>query len=353
MNRKKLLLVPMIIIVLFLVANKASAQSEIPVEATISIGDADFQVGDPVPITLSVVHPDDYQVIFPQLDANWGEFIVQGQSPASTSTNGDGTSTTTQVVDARLFAPGEYDTPPVAITVTDGTGELAEVIAQSAVVTISSVLVEGDTELRDIKPQAELPYLNLLPWIVAAVVFAVIFGLILFAWRKRRARLALAAVDTRLPHEIALDELARINGLGLPKDGRFKEHYTLVSDCIRLYMERTYEIPVLERTTSEIQVNLKSKNIFTEVSRHFVSILDVSDLVKFSKFQPDIASAGHLIDDARQLVIETKPIVVEASSNGTASTTSDTSIVSTSDASQASLEGFSTNGAYQQSEVGA
>ena len=32
---------------------------------------------------------------------------------------------------------------------------------------IGAVLVEGDSQLRDIKPQAELPYLNLLPWIIA------------------------------------------------------------------------------------------------------------------------------------------------------------------------------------------
>jgi hypothetical protein len=343
----------MVIIVLLLAANKASAQSEIPVEATISIDDSNFQVGDPVAITLSVVHPDNNQVILPQLDANWGEFVVRSQSPASTSTNGDGTSTTTQVFDARLFAPGEFNTPPLEITVTDDTGQLAQVIAEPATVAISSVLVESDTELRDIKPQVDLPYLNLLPWVIAAVLLAALFGLILFAWRKRRAKLALATVDTRLPHEIALDELGMIRGLGLPEDGRFKEHYTLVSDCIRLYMERTYDIPVMERTTGEIQVNLKAKNISREVARHFVTVLDESDLVKFSKFQPDIASAYHLIDDASQLVIETKPIVVEDSSNGAAITAPDTSIVSTSALDQASPKGFSTNGAYQQSEVGA
>jgi hypothetical protein len=252
-----------------------------------------------------------------------------------------------------LFAPGEFNTPPLEITVTDDTGQLAQVIAEPATVAISSVLVEGDTELRDIKPQVDLPYLNLLPWVIAAVLLAALFGLILFAWRKRRAKLALATVDTRLPHEIALDELGMIRGLGLPEDGRFKEHYTLVSDCIRLYMERTYDIPVMERTTGEIQVNLKAKNISREVARHFVTVLDESDLVKFSKFQPDIASAYHLIDDASQLVIETKPIVVEDSSNGAAITAPDTSIVSTSVLDQASPKGFSTNGAYQQSEVGA
>ncbi len=55
--------------------------------------------------------------------------------------------------------------------------------------------------------------------------------------------MALAAVDNRLPHEIALDDLTRIGQLGLPEQNRFKEHYTLVSDTIRIYIERTQGVP--------------------------------------------------------------------------------------------------------------
>jgi hypothetical protein len=68
--------------------------------------------------------------------------------------------------------------------------------------------------------------------------------------------------------------------LGLPESGHFKEHYTLVSDCIRVYMERTFQIPVLERTTSEIRSSLKGTAITPDVSRKFLFLLDESDLVK-------------------------------------------------------------------------
>jgi hypothetical protein len=133
-------------------------------------------------------------------------------------------------------------------------------------------------------------------------------------WRRRRnSSLAQETIDNRLPHEVALDELERIGKLGLPESGHFKEHYTLVSDCIRVYIERTFQIPVLERTTSEIRYRLKSTEMPPDVSQIFVLLLDESDLVKFSKFTPDTTIAAQLIETGRQIVIATKPVIETSS----------------------------------------
>ncbi len=78
------------------------------------------------------------------------------------------------VYDTRLFAPGAFVTPPLAYTVTDGTGNLFEFTAQPVSVNVTSVLVEGDTELRDIKPQAEIPAATWLYLLVGGLALAVI-----------------------------------------------------------------------------------------------------------------------------------------------------------------------------------
>ncbi|MGW8225424.1 MAG: hypothetical protein ACWGOY_06820, partial [Anaerolineales bacterium] len=260
-------------------------------------------------------HPPGYQVILPQLDSNWGDFLVQSQSAGETVPNPDGTETTTQVIDARLFSPGEFTTPPLTITVSDQAGELSYVSADPIPVSITSVLVEGDTELRDIKPQAVLPYVNYLPWIAGFIALFALTAGAAFLIRRRKIQQSLAVVDNRLPHEVALDELDQIEQLDLPKSGRFKEHYTLVSDCIRLYMEKTYQFPVLERTTGEIRSNLKRTNVSKEIGNDFIALLDESDLVKFSKFRPDIHSAQQLLQDSRQLVEKTKSIIPQNETN--------------------------------------
>lgn len=304
-------IIPLLAATIFVLAAPLAASAESLVTASLSADSGEFTVGDPVNMTLSINHPPGYQVILPQLDGNWGDFLVQSQSAGTTITNPDGTETTTQVIDARLFSPGDFTTPALTITVSDESGQLSYISAEPIQVSISSVLVEGDTALRDIKPQAALPYVDYLPWIAGILVLALISGGVFFWYRRRRARLAVAAADNRLPHEVAFDELDRVEQLDLPRLGRFKEHYTLVSDCIRLYMEKTYQFPVLERTTGEIRIDLKRTKVSSEVAKEFISLLDESDLVKFSKFRPDIHSAQQILQNSRQIVELTKPIILE------------------------------------------
>ena len=73
-----------------------------------------------------------------------------------------------------------------------------------------------------------------------------------------RGRGAAAPVDTRPLHQIALEELHRIDALDLPSQSRFKEHYTLVTDCIRRYLERAFDTRALDRTTGELRTALES-----------------------------------------------------------------------------------------------
>lgn len=304
-------IIPLLVIGVVSLAASASAKAESLVSAELTVEDGEYTVGDPLPLLLSVNHPAGHQVLQPQLDASWGDFLVNSQSAGTTITNPDGSETTNLLIDARLFSPGTYNSPPLTITVSDAAGQLTETTAQPVSVDIASVLVEGDADLRDIKPQAALPYIDYLPWIAGVGALALGMGGLYFIYRRQRSQLALAAVDNRLPHEVAFDELNRVEDLKLPHAGRFKEHYTLVSDCIRVYMEKTYQFPVLERTTGEIKANLKRTMVSNEIANQFIDLLDESDLVKFSKFTPDVASARRLLVQGREIVEITKPVTVE------------------------------------------
>ncbi|MCJ7534354.1 MAG: hypothetical protein MUO57_02335 [Anaerolineales bacterium] len=304
-------IIPLLVIGVVSLAAAASAKAESLVSAELTLEDGEYTVGDPLPLLLSVNHPAGHQVLQPQLDASWGDFLVNSQSAGTTITNPDGSETTNLLIDARLFSPGTYNSPPLIITVSDAVGQLTETTAQPVSVDIASVLVEGDADLRDIKPQAALPYIDYLPWIAGVGALALGMGGLYFIYRRQRSQLALAAVDNRLPHEVAFDELNRVEDLKLPHAGRFKEHYTLVSDCIRVYMEKTYQFPVLERTTGEIKANLKRTMVSNEIANQFIDLLDESDLVKFSKFTPDVASARRVLVQGREIVEITKPVTVE------------------------------------------
>ncbi len=313
---KKFLYIPMLILIALSVVIPTTALANGEIEANLTIqGGEEMTVGDPILLTLSITHPEDYQVIPVTLDTAWGDFHTQSITPTSSVSNPDGTATTTQLIDVRLFTPGTFTTPPMSVSLSDPGGNLVEVVVLPVDVTIYSVLIDGDSNLRDIKPQAELPYRNLLPWIILGTVTLFLTAIGLVWWRRRKMKLALAPVDNRLPHEIALDELARIEKMDLPRFHRFKEHYTMISDTVRIYMERTYHIPVLERTTSEIRTSFRHAEVSKEISGRFVTFLDDCDLVKFSKFRPDETSAYQILTKARQIIEDTKPEYQDAAEN--------------------------------------
>jgi hypothetical protein len=314
MTGNRSILLPLVLIVALFIAGVASAQEE--VTAALLAPEEAATVGDPLDLTLVVTHPAGYQVIAPEMGDQWGDFLIHSQSAATTAANADGTETTIIVFDGRLFAPGEFNTPPLPVSVTDGTGQLLEVIAAPTTVTINSVLVEGDSDLRDIKPQIDLPFFNLLPWLAGGLLLAVLAGGGYWFWQRRQARLALAAIDNRLPHEVALDELARIAALGLPEQGRFKEHYSLVADTVRLYLERRYGVPLMERTTGEIVAELQGTTMDRGLQRRVSNFLQESDLVKFADIVPTEADAYELIAQGQMIVEATIPVVADSDQTG-------------------------------------
>lgn len=312
------IIIAVLAVVTLVIGLATAALAQGAIETTLTAAPAEATVGDPVSLTLSVTHPTGYFVIAPQLDAQWGDFTVAGQSAATTTANGDGTETTTVVYDARLFAPGAYSTPPLTYTVTDGAGNLFEFTAQPVSVNVASVLTDGDTELRDIKPQAELPTATWLYLLGGGLALAALAGGLV--WLARRRRPAVATADTRTPYERALDDLAGAERLNLPAEGRFNEHYTLVSESVRRYMGLTYHIPVLERTTAEIQHDLQTAAIDPTLRRRFVSFLQDSDVVKFANFRPTMADAAAHLAEARAIVETAQataaPLVPSANGRG-------------------------------------
>lgn len=269
--------------------------------ATITTDAQNVTVGDPVMLTVSVTHPEGSVVLFPELEANWGDFIVRSQSAPQTVDNGDGTSVTSQQIDARLFAPGDFQTPPLAITIADTAGNLSETAVPSLPLTVQSVLVEGDTELRDIKPQANLPLPALWPYLAAGLAGTAVFAFVLF---RRQQKLA---VDNRLPHEKALDALAVIDKQGYARNGRYKEQYAAVSDTLRTYFETITNVPFTDRTTAEIRYDLAAGPLNLGDAQRLLLLLEDADWVKFAKVTPTAHEAERLTQEARQLVLDTKP----------------------------------------------
>jgi hypothetical protein len=308
MNTKKLSLTLIAIALLVLLALPAHAAGDVQVGLTADR--AELSVGDPVLLTLAVTHPAGYKIIVPQLPPAWGPFEVRSQSPTTVEANGDGTETTRQTIEVTLFDLGEFQTPELVLTVSDGAGGLAEAAVPPVTLAVVPTLAEDDAELRDIKPQAGLAVPPAWPWVALGLLLAVAVALAGW-WLVRRAKdksfLPVPVADNRLPWQAAYDELRRIEGLDLPGQGDFKEHYSLVTDCLRAYLEAQFGLRATDRTTSELRLVLRHSDLASQHTRRFLDLFSVSDLVKFAKLTPDLAVARRLTAEARLLIDDTRP----------------------------------------------
>jgi len=268
-------------------------------------------VGDPIRLRLEVNHPADSTVELPLLGTEWDGFEVIEQTELETIDNEDGTATSGQDIVITLFEPGQFQTPPLVVTHHKADGSTEELAAPLISVRITSVLTDV-AYLRDIKPQAELPEPSIWPLVTGSLLTTLLLtGLLAGAalwlyhrWRTRPApaEIPLSVIDTRPPEVIALAELDRIEAMNLPTQNRIKEHYSLVANCLRFYIEGRYNIPALEQTTTELRAAFRRSTISMQDVAAFMTIFSESDLVKFARYNPSLDEINSLVGRARTVV---------------------------------------------------
>ena len=265
----------------------------------------EITIGDPVKLQATAIYPAGYQVLFPDLPEKWGSFEVRSQIRTPARSNPDGSETAVQSIQIALFGTGSFETPEYSVTLRDEAGRIQTVLAPPITLTVLPVLPPGTLQLKDIKPQASLPWIVAWPVLPAGALFLGLVGLLIYLtakwvriWRRRVS----VRVDTRSPYEVAQDELVQIQRLDLPGEGRIKEHYTMVSDSVRRYLERAYEVAATDLTTDEVRRALRSSAINSEDSRDVISLLGDCDLVKFTALEPGADTAREMTERARELV---------------------------------------------------
>ncbi len=286
---------------------------------------------DEVTLTLEVTYPDDYTAVVHRLPEKWSpEFEVREQTPAQTVSNGDGTKTTSQTIRVVAFGRGKVQTPDLTISVRGPDGTVDQASPLPVEIIVGSVLPGPDAELEDIRPQADIstPLLEQPESRAAAAVIAIaalsLLGYLLYRRFRGQDGADLQVVDTRTPWEIAIDELDRIERLDLPEDGRFKLHYTLVADAMRIYVQAMYlrdvsPIDAIDMTTDEIWTALRRSSLNHDDARQVNELLQEADIVKFAKFTPSVTQAYEASGQARYIVEVTRPQFQEEepSQNGT------------------------------------
>jgi hypothetical protein len=210
----------------------------------------------------------------------------------------------------RPFAVGEIALPPIVVAYTVGDGETRELRLTSATLTVQSIRPDGaqSLELYGLRDVADLPRdWTWLSWAggVAAAAALMAWALMLLLRRRRPVP---APVEAPVPPGMwALLELERRSRLPVCQTGPAKTIYSMVSEVVRLYMQRRWHIPAIDMTTRECLNALAGRGLDDQLLQWMRHFLDECDLVKFTPHPIARERWATVWNDAKLIVQHTTP----------------------------------------------
>ena len=166
------------------------------------------------------------------------------------------------------------------------------------------------TDIKDIE-RAPIWWWGIIRWILLGLLIAglAVGGYYLWRWIESKRKPEEEEINPELlrpADEVALEKLDEIKAAKIWKDGKVKEYQTDLTDVVREYIGRRFEVHSTEKTSDETLREMKpliEKDLYTRLS----NMLQLADLVKFAKWHttPDENEQGLLT--AYDFVNDTKP----------------------------------------------
>ena len=181
--------------------------------------------------------------------------------------------------------------------------------------------IAGAADIRTTEWSLSERFIQWLPWILA-VISAI--GLSVWVIRKWRARepsqekeAPLESIPTEPAHLIALRDLERIESDAIWANGDVKKHHSNTSEALRRYLEGRFEFRALERSTEEIKRGIPNLPLLSEDAETLLNVLELTDLVKFAKWNPTADDHIRVVKRAIRFVEQTLPNLEATESNST------------------------------------
>ncbi|MBI2518909.1 MAG: hypothetical protein HYV97_00765 [Bdellovibrio sp.] len=219
----------------------------------------------------------------------------------------DGRKTVSQWYKLQADLVGSYILPALELQYKNSKGVDESIKSSEIFVEVESVLSKDKTapkDIRDIKPIILSP--PIWPYyLVVTVLVLLLIAVGIYFFKKLRKKNSKDA-PTIPAHQIALDAL-----INLPKKPLKLYAFTL-SEIIRVYFEKTFLLPVTDRTIEEIRREIATVSLLSEMQRmKFMAILEKTDLIKFTDIIILDADCESLIQMTRQFVIDTMPQTIQ------------------------------------------
>jgi len=269
-------------------AMNASAQN---ITADAKLDSLTIRIGDQTKLRLIVHQPAKEKVNFPNLTDTISGKVPIVSSRMDTVINKDNKEQITVIKSYTItsFDQGTYTVPSYNI------GSAAGVLTTPQLtLMVQTIKVDTTKAIYDIKQPITVSYTFLdwflaHSWILSLAIALIGGGIILYLYFKNRTKVVkeIKVVEPAVPaHVLALTKLQQLRERKLWQQEAVKEYHSELTDILREYLEKRYEVKTHERTTEEIIASLKHMAISNEYRVKLNEVLTLADLVKFAKAKP-------------------------------------------------------------------
>ena len=151
-------------------------------------------------------------------------------------------------------------------------------------------------------------------WYIWTILLLLIAGFIYWYkfLRKKEETTQEVLVPQIPPHTEAFQKLDELADKKLWQSGQIKEFYSELTDILRHYIDRRFNIRALEEISSDIvrQINYRA-DIKEEAKNNISNLLGIADYVKFAKLKPEPAENEYNFKQAYEFVKQTMMPVPE------------------------------------------
>lgn len=274
-------------------------------------------IGDQTDIRLQATMDAAEQVAMPV----YGEMLMDGieivdRTVVDTAVLEDGRRQLSQYLTVTSFSDSLFYIPPQPF-VSGGDTLWSQPLSLNVIQPFEMDTTLAITDVKDIR-KAPIWWWGIFRWVLLALgVIALgvgIYYLVRYIRRLRKGEEETVNPELLRPaEEVALEKLDLIREAKIWQEGKTKQYHTELTDVIREYIGRRYEVSSTEKTSDETLNALKplmdgQKELFERLRK----MLTLADLVKFAKWNTTPDENESALLTAYDFVRETTPTAEEA-----------------------------------------
>ena len=252
-----------------------------------SIDSTMLMIGDQTPMHLSATHEANEQVEWPVFGEELQDGIeIVDRTGIDSTTLPDGRLQLHQELTLTSFKDSLFSIQEIAFA----SGEDTFWTEPLALNVIQPFEVDSSLAITDIKDIEKAPiwWWGIIRWILLAIAILLLVDLGFWFWRwwEKNHQPVEQEPDPELlrpAEEVALEKLDEIKAAKIWKDGKVKEYQTDLTDVVREYIGRRFDVRSTEKTSDETLQAMKpliDKDLYTRLK----GMLQLADLVKFAKW---------------------------------------------------------------------